>query len=189
MESTSDPLILLVEQATRGDADALQRLVVHYHSALHRAVDGKLPAKLRRYVDPEDVLQQAYIVAFQGVGGCDFESPGGFYKWLERIALNKLANVSRDLKRKKRDIARLALGRNTAWTSCPDLADRLASPGTTPTRHMARQEASAAVISSVARLTEDQREVVRMRFLEGRPVEEIAASLIRACYRRSEVWT
>ena len=35
----------------------------------------------------------------------------------------------------------------------------------------------AAVLSSLARLTEDQRDVVRLRFLEGKPVAEIAIRL------------
>ena len=177
MEKTPDPLIPLVEQALQGDADALQRLMIHYHPALHRTVDGRLSTKMRRHVDPEDVLQQAYIAAFQGIRACRFDGPAGFYKWLEQIALNKLANTRRDLQRKKRDIDRLAIGRNPAWTSCAGLIDRLAGSGTTPTRHMARQEVSAAVLSSVARLTEDQRKVVRMRFLEGQAVEDIAAAL------------
>jgi RNA polymerase sigma-70 factor (ECF subfamily) len=42
---------------------------------------------------------------------------------------------------------------------------------------MAQDEAIAALLSSLARLTDDQREVIRLRFLEGRPVAEIAGRL------------
>ncbi len=62
-------------------------------------------------------------------------------------------------------------------TSSSDLMARLSSPGTSPSRSLDKDEASAAVISSMARLTDDQRAIVRMRFLEDKPVAEIAAEL------------
>ncbi len=179
-----------VQRAVAGDGNALQRLIVHYHGPLYGTVDGRMDAAVRRHVDPDDVLQQAYVSAFQAIKGCRFDGPGGFYKWLETIALNQLKEMQRNLRRQKRDIARRQTGSPAATTSYPDLLDRLTSPGSTPSRHLARREAAAAVISSLARLTDDQRQVIRLRFLEGRPVAEVAARLGKSetaihglCYR------
>lgn len=177
-----------LRKAVGGDADALQRLLIHYHPTVSRFVASRLPKKLQRHLDPEDVLQQTYIAAFGNIRGCSFDGPGGFFKWLEAIALEKLETTQRDLRRQKRDITReyhpdsfgSGKGRLAGWasdSSYPDLFARLAGSDSTPSRRLARQEAAAALLSSLARLTDDQRTVIRLRFLEDRPIEEIAATL------------
>ncbi len=166
-----------VRQAVAGNADALQRLIIYYHDLLRELVGSRMDARLRRRVDPDDVLQDAYAAAFQSITGCSFDGPGGFYKWLETIAANQLKETVRDLHRLKRNIGREQSRPPAAATSYPDLAERLVSPGTTPSRKLGRREASSAVISSMARLTDDQRTVVRMRFIEDRSVAEVAAAI------------
>ena len=166
-----------VELAARGDADALQRLIVHYHAALRGTVQTAIDSALRRHVDPEDILQQAYIAAFRSAAGRSFTSPAGFYRWLERIALNQVKNRRRDLNRAKRDISRDVHRRSNASSSYGELIDRLASPESTPSRCIARAEATGAVMSCLARLGDDRRQVIRMRFLEGRAVADIADRL------------
>ncbi len=165
-----------VRLAAQGDPDALQRLIVHYQGLLLGVIEKRMEEALRRHVDAEDILQQAYISAFESIEGCSFDGPGGFYKWLERIALDRLKKTERDLRRQKRDIGRLAEPPSrgspvAAWV------DRISSHGPSPSRHLAGKEASAALLSSLARLTDDQRAVVRMRFLEDRRVSEVATAL------------
>ena len=166
-----------IRLATAGDRDALQRLIVEYHAPLRVAVESGLDSATRHRVDPDDVLQDAYAAAFESVNGCRFEGPGAFYKWLEKIALNALRDQERALKRQKRDVAREIHGSGQTSTSYPDLVQRIATSDSTPSRPVRRNEAVAAVLSSLARLTDEQREVVRLRYLEGRPVAEIATRL------------
>ena len=64
-----------------------------------------------------------------------------------------------------------------ARTSYPDLVDRVAAADGTPSRLVSRDEAVAAIVSSLARLTADQREVMRLRFLEGKSVADVATRL------------
>lgn len=182
-------------KAVGGDADALQRLLVHYHDMLWCKIDAQVNGRLRRYFEAEDVLQEAYAAAYRSIGDCNFDGPGGFYAWLEAIALNKLQTIERDLHRKKRDVRRErhadsfpAAGTSSA--SYPDLFARLSAGQSTPSRHLANREAVAAIISSIARLSDQQRAVIRMHFLEDRPVAEIAAVLGKSndavymlCYR------
>ena len=161
-------------RAAAGDADALQRLIVHYHSRLLATVEGWIGHELRRHLDADDILQQAYVAAFKFVSDCTFDGPGGFYKWLETIALNQLRDRRRDLRSRKRDVGREVHDRSTAATSYPDLAARLTSPDSTPSRHLATHEAAAVLMTSLARLTDDQRQVIRLRFLAGWSVRDIA---------------
>lgn len=166
-----------VERAAGGDADALQRLIVQYHAALRGIVTGALDGDLRRRIDPDDVLQQAYVAAFKGVASCRFDGPGAFYKWLETIALSQLEDLQRAERRAKRDAAREVRPVADATASYPDLVHHLASSDSTPSRQVARAEAVAAVMSCLARLNDEQRDVIRLRFLEGRPVADVAARL------------
>ena len=200
-----------VARAADGDADALQRLLVEYHDALHRLVDGAIDSSLRRRIEPEDVLQDAYVAAFRalkpaarrsdadegactssdrGVAGAANENPGAvtperprfdgaahFYKWLERIVLNKVREVARGARRQKRNIAREVAARSQTTTSYPELLQRITGTGTTPSRAATRRESIGALLTSLARLSDEQRAAVRLRFLEDVSVAEIAARL------------
>lgn len=169
-----------VESAMAGDADALQRLIVHYHATLRGVVAVAIDATLRRHVDPDDVLQEAYISVFKKAPGSDFENQGHFYKWLEQVALNRLKDVQRALRRQKRDVARELPDHVDPTASYPDMVQRLAAADPTPSRMIAKDEAVAAVITCLARLSDDQREVVRLRILEDVPVVEIARRLSKS---------
>ncbi len=136
-----------------------------------------MDAALRRHCDAEDILQQTYVSAFKSIDGRSFDGPGGFYKWLERIAGDCLKKTVRDLRRQKRDIGRRVAEPSSPSSSYAAWIDRISSHGPSPSRHLAEREASAALLSSMARLTDDQRAAVRMRFLEDRPVSEVAAAL------------
>lgn len=172
-----------VSLAAEGDPDALQRLLVHYHGSLRGFIATRLEPAIGRLVDAEDILQEAYADAFKSIRRCSFDGPGAFYKWLERIAMDRLRKTRRDLKRAKRDIRRVVQRGGTAKspggtaTSYPDLIERLTSPGSSPSRQLARRDVCAAVTSSLARLTDEQRSVIRLRFLEGKSVAEVAAAL------------
>ena len=179
------------KRAAAGDADALQRLIGHYHSRLLATIEGWIDDTLRRHLDADDILQQAYVAAFKFVSDCAFDGPGGFYKWLETIALNQFRDRRRTLRSRKRDVGREVRDRPAAATSYPDLAARLISAESTPSRHLATHEAAAALMTSLARLTEDQRQVIRLRFLAGWSVRDIAEVMdktepaIHALCRRS----
>ena len=195
------------QSAAAGNAEALQRLIVHYHATLHGVVAREISPRLRRRLDPDDVLQQAYVAAFEHLGNrpaaihgevrvdggageanagpalgqstsdIRFNSPGAFYKWLERVALNQLLDMQRALRRQKRDVAREALPRLAAPSSYPDLLARLTAGDGTPSAALRSEEAVAALLTALARLKPNQRTVIRRRFLENQPVAAIAAEL------------
>ncbi len=169
--------VRLSRLVAEGDADALQRLIVSYHPQLRRAVEYEHGAVMRRYIDPDDVLQLAYASAFKTFSSCRFDSPTSFYRWLELIALHQLKDVQRAMRSQKRDIGREVAGAVGPTSSYPDLAHRLAAADATPSRLAVRAEGIAELLSSLARLTDDQRAVVRLRFLEGRSVAETAARM------------
>ena len=57
----------LVERAVGGDQAALERLLLSYYDRLARRMARRLPAGLRATVSEEDILQQTFIGAFDGI--------------------------------------------------------------------------------------------------------------------------
>ena len=166
--------------ATSGDRQALQRLIVEYHAPLRRSIEANLNGVFYTRIDPDDVLQDTYVAAFKAIAGASFDGPAAFYGWLETIASNQLKSRIRSLKQKKRDIEREVAPKVSLATTHIDVFQRLVSPQSTPSRGVARAELAAAVMSCLARLTEEQRIAITMRFLEECSVSEIAVHLAKS---------
>lgn len=166
-----------VVRAVAGETNALQCLIIDHHEALLVRIRNHLSAAMKRQVDPEDIAQEAYAKAFQAVTACRFDNVAAFQAWLESLVMNVLRDQHRYLRRKKRDVQRNFHAPNRTSESYEQLFDRLTAADSTPSRKVARSEAAATVLSSLARLTEDQRGVVRLRFLEGWSVAEVAAEM------------
>jgi DNA-directed RNA polymerase specialized sigma24 family protein len=56
-----------LELAVAGDQDALQRLIVHYHGPLRHKLAGRMDDAVRRQVEVDDILQDAYVAAFRAL--------------------------------------------------------------------------------------------------------------------------
>lgn len=166
-----------VVEAVAGDADALQRLIIDHHDALLARIRNHVSAAIKSQLDPEDVAQEAYAKAFQAVVACHFDNVAAFWGWLESLAMNTLRDQHRYLRRKKRDAQRNIQAHDRVSESYEQLFDRMTATDSTPSRKVARAEAAATVVSSLARLTEEQRDVIRLRFLQGWSVAEVARHL------------
>jgi len=172
----SDPDSLLT-RANDGDADALQHLLIRCHAKLAPVTQRLLGPTLRRRHDPEDVIQDAFVAAFRTAGRYRFETLGVLEAWLRRVVENRVADLHRAVRTRKRDARREESLPPAATSSYPDLAARLAATDSTPSRRAVRKETMAILLTSLARLPDDQRVAVRLRFLEGRSVSEVAAEL------------
>jgi len=169
----------LLQAASEGDADALQCLLVRHQARLRaliaRQMDGAPPWRL----DTDDILQEVYLAVFRSESRPRFEQMAQFTAWIESVAANTARNQIRHIRRKKRNVAREHQLSRFAGSSLPALLDRIAASDSTPSRHVARHEAAAALLSSLARLSDDQQAVVRLRFLEGLAVTQVADRLGR----------
>jgi len=166
-----------VRAAQEGDPNALQRLIVEYHPVLHRRLMREARRQPPLIPDIEDILQDAYIAAFQGIKGCSFDTPAAFYRWIETITLYCLKDRKRASLRKKRDVRRVVALATPDRTSYMEFSQQLLADVSTPSRQLGRAETVAVLLTSLARLSDDQRNVVLLRFLEGLSVAEIAERL------------
>lgn len=185
-----------VTRLATGDRDALQRLMVHCHPRLAAVIRQTTDPTLRHRIEPDDVLQQTYVKAFRAVcpaaeeeddedpgpptaavAGTQFESFAHFQRWLEQVATNALRDTERALRRRKRNPAREVRLAPASADSYPNLLNQLAAGDTTPSHQLAQAEATAAIMSCLARLGDEQREVIRLRFLYDVPFADIARHL------------
>ena len=167
-----------IRRAIAGDTDSLGQLLFDYHDRLTQRIAGKLSPEMRAAIDPDDVVQQTFIEAFRDIGRFQADSDRAFYAWLEKIAQNRLLDMVRARKSKKRGGDRRQVDNRAAGqtSSIADLFDVLSAKLPTPSRNVARHEGVQALQVHLASLPEEYREVIRLRHLEGLSLEEVAVA-------------
>jgi len=168
----------LIEQAAAGDRSALEQLLLHYHDALARHVARRFPDELKGVLDAEDILHQTYVRVFRAIGSFEARSEHAFHAWLKTIASNQLRDAVRRRRRERpavRPSSHGARGDQQSWVV--NMADWAAADTKTPSRSVARREAVAAMQVALASLSDGHRQVIRLRYLEGRSLEETAEVL------------
>jgi RNA polymerase sigma-70 factor (ECF subfamily) len=167
----------LIEQASQGDDQAREQLLGRHRGRLRRMVAAHLDRRLLARVDPSDVVQEALLDADRKLSDYLRERPLPFYPWLRRLAWERLVKLHRrHLKAHRRSITReepgvLALPDESAL----ELAQRLITSGTSPSRNLMREEMQSRVQAALARLGERDRDLLVMRYVEGMSMKEIAA--------------
>jgi RNA polymerase sigma-70 factor (ECF subfamily) len=157
---------LLVERVKQGDVRAFEMLVVKYQRRLERLI-----GRMVRDVDlVQDIAQESFIRAYRAIP--QFRGESAFYTWLYRIAVNTAKKALVDMKRDPLvfESAR-ALGEDGEETS---RAENELTDGETPEALLASKEVAAAVNSAVQALSEDLRQAITLREIEGLSYEEIA---------------
>lgn len=170
----------LVAAAVGGDRVALERLLLAQYDSLAERIGTKLPPRLQATQAVEDILQLTLLQAFRDIGQFEQRSDATFGNWLACIADNRLCDAIKQHDRVKHggDLRRLedAAGNDSSILS---LWDWIAAADTSPGSIVAREEAVQALQVALAALPNDQRAAIRMRFLEGKSLEETASALDR----------
>lgn len=136
---------------------AFGELVSYYQKRIFSVVYGIVGKRQ----DAEDVLQETFIKAHQGMGS--LKTIETFYHWLVRIAVNTSINY------KKGTAARKTL-------SIDNIADQV-STNQTPEEAVERQELFRKMETLLEQLPPDQRAVLVLKEVEGFSYEEIAQAL------------
>jgi RNA polymerase sigma-70 factor (ECF subfamily) len=171
---------VLITRAIGGDRAALERLLLARSLRLSRHIARKLPETQRGIIDVDDVVQETLIQAIRDIGTCQARTDASFTAWLATIADHRLQDMLKGAGRRKRGggrrLQRAEQGQGSSWLS---LIDVLADSTHTPSQSVARREAVRAIQVAVAALPDDQREAVRLRYLEGKSIDETAVEMGR----------
>jgi RNA polymerase sigma-70 factor (ECF subfamily) len=172
----------LLAHARLGDEDALAALFDRHRDRVRRMIDLRLDRRLSGRVDPDDVVQEAYLEVRRrfpeylqrGAG----EMP--VYLWFRLVAGQKLIDVHRhQLGARKRDAGlEVSLHRGPMpAASAASVAAQLLGRLTSASRAAIRAEHRLIVQEALNAMNEIDREVLVLRHFEGLTNDEVALTL------------
>jgi RNA polymerase sigma-70 factor (ECF subfamily) len=167
----------LLEEARTGSAEALGELFRAFEPLLRTMARAELPDNLRAKLGPSDLVQSTFLEAQRDFPSFRGASPAELQAWLGRILQNNLRNRIREfLHTDKRDVAR-EVPLDGAGSSGPGAVavDR----GPSPSDLSQRQEEEDLLRQALARLEDEEREVILLRQQPGISLEEVACRLRR----------
>ena len=159
----------LIERVKLGDKRAFEMLVIKYQRRIERLI-----GRMVRDVDlVPDIAQETFIRAYRALP--QFRGESAFYTWLYRIAVNTAKKALMELKRDP-------LVSESAYASRDDddetsRVENELSDGETPEGLLASKEIAAAVNAAIEALSEDLRQAITLREIEGLSYEEIAEAM------------
>jgi RNA polymerase sigma-70 factor (ECF subfamily) len=152
----SEPDRSVIDRARHGDLDAFEEIVRARMDATYRLTYAILgdPAEAR------DAAQEAFVAAWMRIG--DLRDADRFDAWFRRIAVNAARMAHRA--RRRRGVREIPASRVAGVDAVPETA--------TPA------ERDAHVLgAALERLPVEQRTILALHHLEGRPVAELAMIL------------
>lgn len=169
----------LLDQADAGDPGAVNRLLVRHRSRLRTMIGLRLDPRVAARIDPSDVVQEALIEAHRRFDRYLRERPLPFYPWLRQLAWDRLVNLHhKHLTAGKRTVRReVAFAPLLSNDSVGLLARRIFDRHHGPQSQVVQAELQARVRLALERLSESDREILVLRFMEQLSVEEIGALL------------
>jgi RNA polymerase sigma-70 factor (ECF subfamily) len=137
----------------------------------------RLDPMVRAKVGASDVVQQTLFEAHRDFAQFRGRTVDEQVAWLRQILARNLANVLRDLRRDKRDVAREQALQAALDESASRLEAWLAAEQSSPSQRAERQERAVRLAEALAALPENQREAVVLRHWHGCSLAEIGARL------------
>ncbi len=174
---------ILESRLRSGETAALAELWALHRERLQRLVGYRLDPRLPRRVDPEDVLQEAYLAAQQRLAHFALDGFTSAFVWLRLIVLQTLVDVHRHhLGAQQRDAGREIAGdRGGSGDGDGDgsaaFLARLSGGGISPSGPLLADERRERLFRAVGSLGETDREILALRHGEQLGNQEVAAIL------------
>ena len=144
----------LAARATRGDVDAYELLVRHYHASCVRYA----ARMLRDEADAEDAVQDTFMRAFLAISRYDARQP--FRAWLFRILVNRCRTLGLQRTRRTRRFAHDPIALVNA--AAPDVAP---------------DDRDSTIRRAIDELEPLLREAFLLKYVEGMDYQEMSSAL------------
>jgi RNA polymerase sigma-70 factor, ECF subfamily len=151
----------IIDRVIGGQTALYELLVRRYNTKLYRAVR----AVLREDTEAEDVMQEAYVRAYQNLR--KFERRASFGTWVTRIGVNEAIARLKSRQRSERNSGEDEMLENEAVDSKTN----------DPESEMAQSEVRSLLEEAILRLPLEYRTVVMMREVEEMSTAETATAL------------
>lgn len=157
----------LIARVKTGDVKAFEMLVVKYQRRIERLI-----GRMVRDVDlVPDIAQETFIRAYRAIP--QFRGDSAFYTWLYRIAVNTAKKALMELKRDPL-VTESARASREDEDDSPSRVENELSNGETPDAVLASKQIASAVNFAIEALSDDLRQAITLREIEGLSYEEIA---------------
>lgn len=163
----------------RHDCQTLAQFIEEHRPQLMAFIERQLGAALRRKVEPDDIFQETSAEACRALPSTELGDRDPF-SWLCQVAEHRIIDLHRrHFGAQKRDAGReVSLATPTGDQSQQaELVNMLIASMTTPSQVFARNTRQACLVEALAKLPDDQREAIRLRYVENLPSKEIAERL------------
>jgi len=135
---------------------------------------------LNRYsgkVDHSDIVQQTLLNAYTARAQCQGKKEPEILAWLRQILVHVIAHATRELHTKKRNIHREQSIAEDLDASSMRIESFLADKEPSPCQALIRKDRLRIVAAAIESLPEEQRQVLVLRYWEGKSTQEIAEVL------------
>jgi len=180
---TGEPNVGMEELDRRlrgGDAQALAELFSRERERLWRIVQFRLAEPLRGRLEPDDVLQEAFLAANQRLKHYADSPATSPFIWVRMILNQTLVDLHRQhLGAQKRDAAREVSfdGAPYAQATSASVAIQLIGAFTSPSGAAARADVLGLVQTAIEQMDPTDREVLALRHFEELSNSEVAETL------------
>lgn len=170
------------DQAEPLDARALGELFAQHRQRLWRMVRFRMDGRLAGRVDPDDVLQEAYMAALSRLDHYARKQFSSAFLWLRMVVQQTLIDVHRRhvgaaMRDAGREVAIQAGQHAHAQATSVSLAIHLVGDLTSPSQAAERGETFAAVERAISAMDQADQEIIALRHFEELDNAEVAELL------------
>jgi len=171
-----DPVLL--KGISEGSVDALARFLEINQKQLMAFINRRLGEALRNKVEVEDIFQDVSAEAVRSLTPV-FPGEREPFSWLCHMAERKIVDAHRHhFGAQKRDARKeRVLGAGSAGGDEPGMINMLVNSMTTPSAAFSRNAREIRLQEALSRLSTDQQEAIRLKYIENKPSKEIAEVL------------
>jgi RNA polymerase sigma-70 factor (ECF subfamily) len=177
--------------ASSDSIDLRQRLRAHpeqtlaeefgrYRARLYRIVQFRLDPQLAARLEPDDVLQEAWLAALKRVDSFLENDSLTMFVWLRLMVGQTVVDIHRHhLGSKMRDAYRelSLMNRNLSQSTAASIVSRLLGNVSTPSQAVLREESARQLRASIDEMDSIDREVLALRHFEELSNQEVAEVL------------
>lgn len=165
----------------QGNAEALVEYLEEQRQRLRVYVERNMSAALRQKIDADDLIQEVVMSCLQAQAEVDL-TERDLFGWVCHMAQRRIIDAGRKFTgAKKRDAGReVSLHGGRAGGSeegQQGLIHLLIASVTSPSRAFSRNQKEFHLLAALEELPEDQREALKLRYIDALPTKEIAEKM------------
>ncbi len=191
-DDSSELIRELISNARTGETEDLGTLLEQYFNYLSVLASTQLDRRLRKRLNPSDLVQETLLAAHRDFGGFRGSSAPELVAWLRQILINVLHGaIAKHVKAGKRDIRRevsIDYVEAAVDRSAANLAAILPARTESPSSPLVREEESVELANRLSALRPQYRDVIVLRNLQGLTFDEVAEQMGRSSGAVRMLW-